>query len=219
MKKDHSQQQPLAHSPPQPGMPGDPYARHVFAVRQGAVERAKALLRYSTNPPQGLLKAIDDAAIFHDLGKLDPDIQLALKKGRGSKLRWDHIDAGVMNLSSEKDWMAAWLVRAHHAPGLPEKAEHFTEKTDRRLRGRRQDRDFKERHDEQIARTNQMIEEYVSKHQATVGVHDVETRRPIHGLPMRLALSCLVDADHSDTAFFDTGVNRWMPRKQNGVKG
>jgi len=41
----------------------------------------------------------------------------------------------------------------------------------------------------------------------------------MHGLTMRLALSCLVDADHTDTAFFDTGrlppdapAPRWAER-------
>jgi CRISPR-associated endonuclease/helicase Cas3 len=217
MKRDRNNQEPLAHSPPQNGMPGDPYARHVEAVQQGARERAEAMLRYSTNPPSGLLADIDTAGIFHDLGKLDPDIQSVFQKGRGSKLKWDHIDAGVTYLAGKQEWMAAWLVRAHHAPGLPQKHEHFTD--GRRLRGRRRDDDTKERHDQQIAHTNLMIKQYLSKHEAVVGLHDVERRRPIHGLTMRLALSCLVDADHTDTAFSDNGrrlptapKTRWAER-------
>jgi CRISPR-associated endonuclease/helicase Cas3 len=197
---------PLAHSPPCDGAAGDPYARHVEAVRRGARCRAEAMLRYAIDQPNGLLDAIDAAATFHDLGKLDPDLQAALRRGRGSKLRWDHIDAGVAHLSSQHDWMAAWLVRAHHAPGLPEKQEHFNpDNLGRRLRGRRRDDDEPQRHVEQIARTNEHLQEYLRLHQGVVERRETVQRRPIHGLPMRLALSCLVDADHSDTAFFDTG--------------
>jgi len=201
-RNDHT---PLAHSPPKEGMEGDPYARHVKAVRQCARERMKWMLHYAANPPPGLLETIETAATFHDLGKLDPNIQAELRKGRGNKLKWDHIDAGVAHLSAEQDWMSAWLVRAHHAPGLPQRDEHFCENTDRRLRGRRRDSATEERHDEQIKRTNSLINQYLHVHKVSVGPHQVLRRRPIHGLTMRLALSCLVDADHTDSAFFDNG--------------
>lgn len=162
------------------------------------------MLRYADKPQPGLLDAIQAAAAFHDLGKLDPDIQAALRKGRGAKLKWDHIDAGVAQLSGAQDWMAAWLVRAHHAPGLPEKQAHFNpDNLGWRLRGRRHDDQDIERHEEQIARTNARLEDYLELHGSVLGVVRAERRRPVHGLTMRLALSCLVDADHSDTALFD----------------
>jgi CRISPR-associated endonuclease/helicase Cas3 len=149
---------PLAHSPPREGQPGDPYARHVAAVVRGTAEHAEAMLRYATEAPKGLLNAILAAATFHDLGKLDCDMQAALRKGRGSRLPWDHIDGGVAHLSSLKNWMAAWVVRAHHRPGLPEKQEHFNpDNLGRRLRGRRRDESDRQRHEEQIARTNAFI--------------------------------------------------------------
>lgn len=213
-------QTPLAHSPPKDGTPGDPYARHINAVRHGARARAEAMLRYASSKQTGLLDAIESAANFHDLGKLDPDIQAVFRKGRGSRLKWDHIDAGVAHLASMQDWMAAWIVRAHHAPGLPRKAAHFTDKTDRRLRGRRNDAtESLERHEAQIRHTNLLLARYLSKHEETVGKCGTNKRRPIHGLTMRLALSCLVDADHSDSAFFDSGIlppdppgARWIER-------
>jgi CRISPR-associated endonuclease/helicase Cas3 len=164
------------------------------------------MFRYATDAPAGLLDAIEDATTFHDLGKLDSDTQAALRMGRHSKLRWDHIDAGVAHLSAAKDWMAAWLVRAHHSPGLPEKQEHFNpDKIGRRLRGRRRDAEDQQRHDDQIARTKACLQHYLDVHHDAMGRREVGPQCPIHGLTMRLALSCLVDADHSDTAFFDTG--------------
>ncbi|HWQ69749.1 MAG TPA: CRISPR-associated endonuclease Cas3'', partial [Patescibacteria group bacterium] len=196
---------PLAHSPRQPGAEGDPYARHVEAVRRSARQKAEAMLRYASEPPAGFLQAIEEAAIFHDLGKLDHDIQAVLRKGRGGRLRWDHIDAGVAHLSAVQDWMAAWLIRSHHAPGLPEKQAHFNrDKLGWRLRGRRRDEEDHDRHQEQIERTDTYLQHYLNLHESVIGRAGVERRRPVHGLTMRLALSCLVDADHSDTAFFDS---------------
>lgn len=180
------------------------------------------MLCYANDAPVGLLNAIDSAATFHDLGKLDPDIQAALRKGRGNRLKWDHIDAGVAHLSAPgvQNWMAGWLVRAHHAPGLPQKAEHFDkDRLGRRLRGRRRDDEDEHRHREQIDRTDNCIKDYLSSHTAAVGSTKVQPQRPVHGLTMRLALSCLVDADHSDSAHFDTSrasspaaAPRWAER-------
>lgn len=212
----------LAHSAPRIDAEADPYARHIEGVRRGARDRAERMLAFASQPPSGLRDSIETAATFHDLGKLDPETQTALRRGRGAKLKWDHIDAGVAHLSASQDWIAAWLVRAHHAPGLPEKQEHFNpDGIGRKLRGRRHDDDDQLRHEEQIERTNGHLREYLASHESTVGHHVSGQRRPIHGLTMRLALSCLVDADHSDTAFFDTGrlppvapAPRWAERLQ-----
>jgi CRISPR-associated endonuclease/helicase Cas3 len=183
------------------------------------------MLRHATDPPRGLLDAIETAATFHDLGKLDPENQAVLKKGRGEKLPWDHIDAGVAHLTDKgvQNWMSAWLIRAHHSPGLPEKAEHFDpDQLGRRLRGRRRDDDKPVRHDEQKARTDSFLRQCLTDHEAVVGPHKTAHQRATHGLTMRLALSCLVDADHADTAFFDIGFlpiespePRWKERLES----
>ncbi len=196
---------PLAHSPLKEGEQGDPYARHVKAVREGAVDRAVKMLHFASSSPTGLIDSISAAATFHDLGKLDPENQSVLRLFRGGRLHWDHIDAGVAHLTNQQEWIAAWLVRAHHAPGFPQKAEHFTEKTNRRLRGRRRDNAPLERHEEQIKHTDEKISDYLLLHESSVGAFPIQKKRPVHGLSLRLALSCLVDADHSDSAFFDIG--------------
>jgi CRISPR-associated endonuclease/helicase Cas3 len=75
----------------------------------------------------------------------------------------------------------------------------------RKLRGRRRDeRDLKE-HQIQIRRTDERLAQYLADHEAVVGKVEPGNARVRHGLTMRLALSCLVDADHADTAWFDTG--------------
>lgn len=196
---------PLAHSPSEKGMPGDPYSRHIHGVIQGAVERVEEMMRYAAEVPTGLAGAVTNAAIFHDLGKLDPEIQAVLQKHGNGRLKWDHIDAGVAHVRTI-DKMAAWLIRGHHAPGLPEKDEHFLD-AGRRLRGRRHDDDrfTREDHDEQIARTDTFLSRYLDEQRKYIDHPEIKNRKGYHGLTMRLALSCLVDADHSDSAFFDSG--------------
>lgn len=200
---------PLAHSAPPSGGAPQSYAAHVEAVMRGASERAEAMLRFCADQAlaERLRGAVADAAEFHDLGKLDPDIQSALRKGRGERLSWDHIDAGVAHLVAVRAWMAAWMARAHHAPGLPARTAHFTQTSDRRLRGRRRDDDPRG-HKDQIARTDAMLDRMLATHGEVAGLRAPHPSKASHGLAMRLALSCLVDADHADTARFDAG---WTP--------
>jgi len=212
MSRDKRVSELLAHSPRAPGVPGDPYSRHVAATRDGAAERAEAMLRYARTSQPEYLASIIAAALFHDLGKLDPDNQAALRTGRAARLVWDHIDAGVAHLSNAQDWMAAWLVRAHHAPGLPAHEEHFNvDDLGRRLRGRRRPDGAAQPHDAQINRTDTLLSQYLADHESVLGGHTLQPAPPRHGLAMRLALSCLVDADHSDTAVADGGL---LPPKE-----
>ena len=109
----------LAHSARDIGRAPQSYAEHILNVRNGARDRALTMLSFAKSPEVSLASAIEVAAEYHDIGKLDPDNQAALRIGRNAKLPWDHIDAGVAHLMASKNNMAAWLVRAHHAPGLP----------------------------------------------------------------------------------------------------
>lgn len=194
----------LAHSSPDGIRAPDPYGRHVGTVMRRAEANAEQMLRFATHPPSGLCDSIRLAAAYHDLGKLDPDNQAALASGRRARLPWDHIDVGVAHARAVQDMMAAWMIRAHHAPGLPSQAEQFEPGCGLRLRGRRGDRSPTEQR-QQIARTDTVLRECLATHHAEVGETESRPRRAVHGLTMRLALSCLVDADHSDTAAFDHG--------------
>lgn len=167
-----------------------------------------------------------DAATFHDLGKLDRDVQSALKRGRGARLHWDHIDAGVAHLRNYGANVAAWIVRAHHAPGLPSLPTHFPSKgaanasNYRKLRGLRRDAGVpSECHQRQIDRTDAQLQYMLAAHEAAVGRYEPARGKRLHGFALRSGLSCLVDADHSDTAGFDTGWSepeapqpRWSER-------
>jgi CRISPR-associated endonuclease/helicase Cas3 len=202
----------LAHSAPRPGAKPQPYEEHIGNVLKGARAHAKAMLRFASPNLHCLSDGIEAAAVFHDLGKLDADTQAKLGQERKAKLCWDHVDAGVAHLSNASNWMAAWLVRAHHPPGLPEYSVHFDKDgLGRKLRGRRNDED--KRQAAQIAHTNIHLPGYLVDHESAIDVLQITPMKPVHGLAMRLALSCLVDADHADTARFDSGRLPAVPPK------
>jgi len=207
----------LAHSAPAPERTPQLYADHIGEVIAGARAHAAETVRYQRDPSIGaqITAAVADAATFHDLGKLDPAIQGALRQGRNARLAWDHIDAGVAHLRACRAGMAAWIVRAHHAPGLPSQPEHFPSRLTkdksnfRKLRGiRRDDGTTPERHREQIQRTDDLLSAMLKAHESVLLPHQPAAGQALHGLALRLGLSCLVDADYADTANFDSG---WRP--------
>lgn len=197
----------LAHSAPTPDRDPQSYAAHVRGAEKRAVIAAEEVKPFilDSAKAEAFVRTVSDAVPFHDLGKLDRDNQAALAKGRHGKLQWDHIDAGVAHLMACGAEAAAWLVRAHHSPGLPSKSEHFSRLMEgRKLRGRRDNCDL-DTHREQIARTDRTLSELLQTHRIEVGEHVPARSGADHGLFLRLALSCLVDGDHGDSAFYETG--------------
>lgn len=205
----------LAHSARKGNEP-QTYRAHIAGTQMadgvltGARRRAEAMLQFHSDSTlrKVILGAIIDAATFHDLGKLDSETQAELRRGRGERLTWDHIDAGVAALREQGAKAAAWLVRAHHAPGLPSHAQHFADPRSRKLRGCRHDEKPPEDHQVQTDRTDEHLPFMLAAHHSACGGHTATAGKEFHGLDLRLALSCLVDADHSDTATYDSG---WQP--------
>ena len=201
---------PLAHSAREHTPGPDPYARHITATRERAERNCTEMLRFAAESRRVISDAVKDAALFHDLGKLDAANQAVLNGSTSGPLPWDHIDAGVAHTSTFSR-AAAWLIRAHHAPGLPNKSLHFDpDELGMKLRGRRHDDPQKvSYHDHfvQKERTDLHLRDYLGLHDSVLSLSPVSGQcdKVLHGLDMRLALSCLVDADHSDTAFFDIG--------------
>lgn len=197
----------LAHSAPRPERDPQRYGDHVRGTERKALLAAGGLKPYMRDPAkaEAFVRTVGDAAPFHDLGKLDPENQAALAQGRNGRLKWDHIDAGVAHLMGLGAEGAAWVVRAHHSPGLPSKPEHFPKFLEGlKLRGRRAGEDLDE-HQKQIERTDLTLQDLLRSHRAEIEDHVPLPRRADHGLFLRFALSCLVDGDHSDSAFYETG--------------
>src|SRR5438128_1991306 len=114
----------LAHSArPEDGIPVQLYSEHVQAVYYGAAERAGRAAAYSPRFGTVLRAAVEHAAVWHDLGKLESANQAVLASSSRNPLPLNHCDAGVARLLQEAAnnparAVAAVLVYAHHV-GLP----------------------------------------------------------------------------------------------------
>ena len=194
----------LAHSPqPENEIPAQPYSEHLENVIKLAVRHANDLTATATDG-QLFKLAVDLAAEFHDLGKLDPENQAVLSVGGSGRLPVNHVDAGVANLLKDPPQMAAQLaailIFSHHR-GLPDITEHSTREAGRPFRDLERDESGRTTKDH----TDKQLDEYLRMHQSVFA----STRQSIDlnkqrqsdlSVLLRLALSCLVDADHFDTA-------------------
>ena len=195
---------PLAHSArPTKGIAAQPYLEHVMNVTNGAVRRATDVARFSPTNGSLLVAAAGTAAEFHDLGKLDPSNQRILARSSTERLDPRHVDAGVAHLLSNREacydhQLAAMLIYSHHGglPSLPE--ESIREKNSLRdcLPGP-DGRPLRQLVDESLASYLRIHEEVVHELEKTV---PTLSTKGIRQVLCRIALSCLVDADHSDTA-------------------
>ncbi len=179
----------LAHSPRR-CVQAQAYLEHIENVRQRAKENAERVTTYHTEESARFVSTVEAAAIYHDLGKLDEANQQVLCRQSHDPLPVAHEDAGVAELLRLRHREAAVLVAAHHA-GL------FSQSTEMS----KQARAFRNR--DVVDHVDRNLEQYVELHERSgcpmPGWIDA---RQLHrcGFSRRVALSCLVDADHSDTA-------------------
>lgn len=208
----------VAHSSPKDKPDKSPhlYSDHIREVEQHGMEYAERMLAYSaiSQETKNRLKiSLQQALRVHDIGKLEPGNQEVLWGRKNGKLPYDHVDGGVAVALSKGDKFAAWLVRAHHAPGLASVSDERSLLRRIRpstiLRGKRHHRASLERddiiqHKELIKKTDAIVSNLVSDHETCCNHHLVsnQTDIPDDALTSRLLLSCLVDADHSDTASY-----------------
>ena len=198
---------PLAHSP-KGEVPAQAYREHIERVRQKAVVNAQFATDTYTGDKTAFIDAVEAAAIYHDLGKLDEENQGVLCRESRSPLPIAHEDAGVATLLKLKRREAAVLVAAHHAGLFSQEKELSKSDPFRNPKVR----EF----------VDPRLEHYVSLHRtAGCPTPDWIDGIPLHrcGLTRRVALSCLVDADHSDTARhygnevpYDPPRPRWQER-------
>lgn len=181
----------LAHSRGKnPPVPPQTYKKHISEVLRRAEKNIENLSPYYKGDLNYLRGAVRAAAIYHDLGKLDDENQKILSEGGGDGLPINHVDAGTSHLLNNDLVESALLVYSHHIglqsiPDEQAKQELFL-------------RDVNT-----YSRTEQCMNEYLSRHSQSVCENfnkmDV-ANSDWNGLTRRIALSCLVDADHGDTA-------------------
>ncbi len=194
----------LAHSPqPENEIPAQPYSEHLENVIKLAVRHANELTATATDS-QLFKLAVHLAAEFHDLGKLDSENQAVLSVGGSGRLPVNHVDAGVANLLKDPPRLAAQLaailVFSHHR-GLPDITEHRTRDDGSPFR----DLEFDDSGRRTKDHTDKQLDEYLCMHQSVFTSREQLTdlnkqRQSDLAVLLRLALSCLVDADHFDTA-------------------
>ncbi|MDI6776201.1 MAG: DEAD/DEAH box helicase family protein [Syntrophales bacterium] len=177
------------------GIPAQDYAAHIGGVVKLASQAADATGHYALHDGELLRKIVPLAAEFHDLGKLDVENQDVLSgKRKARHLPVQHTDAGTAYLL-DKIQVApgAALVRSHHI-GLPDFIEEQNRKEKNVLRD-----------DRVLERVNRTLPELVRMHEETrLSAADISPNlREVMGdasLFFRIALSCLADGDHADTA-------------------
>ena len=183
---------PLAHSK-RGKTPVQPYEAHIREVVERAVANATAASRGMGERGTEFVEAVRGAAEVHDLGKLNEANQDVLRKVSREALPVRHEDAGIAYLIGQEALYSAALVAGHHA-GLWEASEE--EDKDQQNAGHylRMPQAFDD--------TEANLDNYVTEHRR-VRPGMIESLRPSEGpyrFGARVALSCLVDADHGDTA-------------------
>lgn len=183
----------FAHSP-KGDIPAQPYSEHICNVSQRTRAHSDSVCKYATHDADALRLATAQAAAFHDLGKLDEENQQVLSgKLHRDSLPKNHVDAGTAHFLSGEIFsvQAAEIINAHHI-GYP---DLYNE-------GKRGHAALR---DESIMQEVDLtLNELEAKHSAAVTLNE-----DLSGSPkpcgdwfvfLRLALSCLADADHEDTA-------------------
>lgn len=189
----------LAHSA-KGSSPVQSYEDHVCSVKEKALRNAQSLLDYYAGDREKLYHTIETAAEWHDLGKLSRDNQAVLSgKSKHKSLPINHVDAGTAFLKDRQNIVAALLVYGHHI-GLFSRPEEINKHEDF----------LRDIQPPAFDDTNAHLTEYAKIHEAclhhthynipTSELVDTQGNVVIDGLTLRIALSCLVDADHSDTA-------------------
>lgn len=191
----------LAHSP-KGVVPAQTYAEHVEGVHRNALRYARRTAEFFAGNREAFVEWIDAAATCHDLGKLDDANQAVLRRKSHESLPVPHEDAGVAALELLGRQESVVLVAAHHA-GLFSRDGEFS----------KQGRPF--RRLDVAKETDERLSHYLDLHR-TGGCSLPNPAEPkaLHtcGFSRRIALSCLVDADHGNTAeHYGADVSRPLP--------
>lgn len=196
---------PLAHSA-RKNYPPQTYEAHVRGVCERAGKYAAEAECYSVKANGILSTIVRDSALLHDLGKLEERNQSVLceQSRRRRHLPVDHTDAGSAALQKMGSGCAAMLVYSHHQ-GLPDLSTEFA------ARGCSI---FRNGNAEVRAETDAALPALLRQHEALFPRKpnkEVQAYDGDSAVFLRMALSCLADADHGDTAAAFGQTEKAMP--------
>jgi CRISPR-associated endonuclease/helicase Cas3 len=190
--------EPLAHSA-HDGALEQTYRAHVGEVIRLGMAFGRETACFSPKWQEPFLAALEMALNYHDLGKLDEIFQDDLRRNR-RQTRLNHVDAGVAHLLTGRHAEAVIAAYAHHLglPSLPEERA----KNANGIVG--MFRDLEKEAGSTGLKTHQRSDaklvDYLTEHARIFSLVDCPAKAGFSSLVRRLLLSCLVDADHSDTA-------------------
>jgi len=190
--------EPLAHSA-RNGAPQQTYREHVSNVCRYSALFARAAAGFSAKWQVPFLAAIERAAAYHDLGKLDELFQDILRCNRKNKHGYNHVEAGTTHLLRIKQFEAAFTAYAHHL-GLPCFPKEKAKNANNLNLAFRDTDDLVGLSKSAWQWTDEHLDAYLSQHHQLFSAVGAVQNTSFPSLVRRLALSCLVDADHSDTA-------------------
>jgi CRISPR-associated endonuclease/helicase Cas3 len=184
---------PLAHSAqPERGIPAQPFWKHIERVTRAALENARHAARYWAGDREFFCGEVEAAARLHDCGKLAPENQEVLASSCKKGLPVKHEDGGIALLLEKGRDTAALLVHSHHRglPSIPEEEVRALQKgAGARYRIR-----------EAVEHTGRHLQDFAACYAEAGFVLAERAQGALSALAQRIALSCLVDADHTDTA-------------------
>lgn len=209
-------------------LPPQLYVNHVINVRNYALKNVEKMLKKSTFYTSEIQSFIEDAihlaALYHDMGKLDEHLQPVLSLINPPEERLlNHVDAGTAFLlkkfketEHEVYLVAAFFVLSHHI-GLQNWYELIEDKKPLTFfdkikqvvkKSFRCQYNLKEEYGMDIDLsledyTDSMLDKYCKiQHQLVPEYRPkcVAGKIPLTSFQLRMAFSCLVDADHQDTS-------------------
>ena len=173
-------------------VPAQSYTEHAQNVRALAESYAEEMRKFALADFSLFLQIIRKAAEYHDLGKLHPENQQVLSGELPAKsLPLNHVDAGSAHFLSEDTFsgFSAAVIHAHHR-GYP---NFIHEKT----------KDFPFRDEQLREQVDKALSHLETIHHSLISSSDSAIEENIsmdRSVYLRLLLSCLSDADHTDTA-------------------
>lgn len=184
----------FAHSA-QDGYPAQSYYEHITNVYKLAVQFASDAVHYSTDRDRQLERVVALSAEYHDLGKLNKQNQEVLRDIDGTRraLPQPHVDAGAAFLLKKGLMIAACIIYSHHA-GLPDFSGEALRKTNC----------FRDKSENTRILVDKELVSLLHIHEKIIKINKAmiqDQKNPFQQtMFFRMALSCLADADHSDTA-------------------
>lgn len=181
-----------AHSKKE-NIPEQEYSAHIRGVSSLAREYVRDMVSYSECDKALLSQVVEKASAYHDMGKLNKDNQDVLSGKISSKsLPRNHVDAGAAHFLNDKHFSAvsAAAIQAHHI-GFPDFSAEMN-KGDAIFR----DVSIASDVDRELPELEAIHDKLIESH-FKYGEEAIKGNRSVF---FRMLLSCIADADHTDTA-------------------